>query len=70
MPCPAARRAGTRGARRGLHVPVEANSVFLQLSEPALEFLRARGWRFYTFIGTAGRVSMCSWDTKRRGYWS
>jgi threonine aldolase len=44
--------------------PVEANSVFLQLSEPALEFLRSRGWRFYTFIGSGGARFMCSWDTE------
>ncbi|MEH3021535.1 MAG: low specificity L-threonine aldolase [Pseudomonas oryzihabitans] len=44
--------------------PVEANSVFLQLSEPALEYLRSRGWRFYTFIGSGGARFMCSWDTE------
>ncbi|MBA1249093.1 MULTISPECIES: threonine aldolase family protein [Pseudomonas] len=47
-----------------LMFPVQANSVFLQLSEPALERLRARGWRFYTFIGSGGARFMCSWDTQ------
>uniref|UniRef100_UPI002090C54B hypothetical protein n=1 Tax=Acinetobacter baumannii TaxID=470 RepID=UPI002090C54B len=41
----------------------EANGVFLQLSEPAIEALRARGWRFYTFFGDGGARFMCSWDT-------
>ncbi|UFH48888.1 threonine aldolase family protein [Pseudomonas sp. KNUC1026] len=46
-----------------LMFPVEANGVFLQMPEPAIEALRARGWRFYTFIGGAARF-MCSWDTE------
>jgi threonine aldolase len=33
------------------------------MSEPALEILRAQGWRFYTFIGAGGARCMCSWDT-------
>src|SRR6516225_2381970 len=32
-----------------LMFPVQANGVFLQLSEPAIAALTARGWRFYTF---------------------
>ena len=46
-----------------LMFPVEANGVFLQLSEPAIERLRDWGWRFYTFIGAGGARFMCSWDT-------
>ncbi|MBU1285925.1 MAG: threonine aldolase, partial [Gammaproteobacteria bacterium] len=46
-----------------LMFPVEANGVFLQMSEPALETLRNQGWRFYTFIGAGGARFMCSWDT-------
>ncbi|GGJ82959.1 threonine aldolase family protein [Pseudomonas matsuisoli] len=42
--------------------PVEANGVFLQMPDAALEALQARGWRFYTFIGGSARF-MCSWDT-------
>ena len=47
-----------------LMFPVEANGVFLQLSEPAVAALTARGWRFYTFIGKGGARFMCSWDTE------
>lgn len=47
-----------------LMFPVEANGVFLQLSELAIERLRAWGWRFYTFIGAGGARFMCSWDTE------
>lgn len=37
-----------------LMFPVQANGVFLQLSEAAVAALTARGWRFYTFIGKGG----------------
>lgn len=37
---------------------VEANGVFLQLSEPAIAALTARGWRFYTFIGAGGALEV------------
>lgn len=47
-----------------LMFPVEANGVFLQMSESALAALRAQGWRFYTFIGAGGARFMCSWDTE------
>ena len=47
-----------------LMFPVQANGVFLQLSEPAIDALTARGWRFYTFIGVGGARFMCSWDTE------
>lgn len=47
-----------------LMFPVQANGVFLQLSEPAIERLRAWGWRFYTFIGAGGARFMCSWDSE------
>lgn len=48
-----------------LMFPVEANGVFLQMPEPAIEALRNRGWRFYTFIGSGGARFMCSWDTEQ-----
>ena len=48
-----------------LMFPVEANGVFLQMSEPALDYLRARNWRFYTFIGPAARAS-CAPGIPRR----
>lgn len=41
---------------------VEANAVFLMASEPHLQQLRERGWRFYTFIGGGARF-MFAWDT-------
>ena len=41
--------------------PVEANAVFLRAPETVLEGLRARGWRFYTFIGGGARF-MFAWD--------
>ena len=47
-----------------LMFPVEANGVFLQLSERAIERLREWGWRFYTFIGAGGARFMCAWDTE------
>lgn len=43
--------------------PVEANSVFVELPPQVAESLRARGWRFYTFIGRGGARFMCSWNT-------
>jgi threonine aldolase len=47
-----------------LQFPVEANGVFSILPTPILEGLRARGWRFYTFIGVGGARFMCAWDTR------
>jgi threonine aldolase len=41
--------------------PVEANSVFLRARPEMLDRLRAKGWRFYTFIGGGGRF-MFAWD--------
>ncbi len=43
--------------------PAEANGVFAELPATAIEGLRARGWRFYTFIGAGGARFMCAWDT-------
>ncbi|MNL83737.1 Low specificity L-threonine aldolase [compost metagenome] len=42
--------------------PTQSNAVFAELPLPAIEALRARGWRFYTFIGAGGCRFMCSWD--------
>ena len=44
--------------------PVEANGVFVEMPDAAIQALRDRGWRFYTFIGGAARF-MCSWDTEQ-----
>ncbi|GAO03373.1 low specificity L-threonine aldolase [Anaeromyxobacter sp. PSR-1] len=42
--------------------PVQANSVFATLPGDAAAQLRARGWRFYDFIGSGGVRLMCAWD--------
>lgn len=52
--------AGVRGATTMF--PVEANAVFLLAPEAKLAELRARGWRFYTFIGGGARF-MFAWDS-------
>ncbi len=44
-------------------LPTEANGVFVNLPEAAVEALRAAGWVFYTFIGGGARF-MCSWATE------
>lgn len=49
------------GAR--LMFPVQSNGVFCELPLTVLDGLRARGWRFYTFIGAGGARFMCGWDT-------
>jgi threonine aldolase len=40
-----------------------SNSVFASLPPGVSEALRAKGWRFYQFIGNGGVRLMCSWDT-------
>jgi threonine aldolase len=40
--------------------PVEANAVFAKLPERMKDGLKARGWKFYSFIGGGSRF-MCSW---------
>jgi threonine aldolase len=50
--------------KKGIEIlfPVEANAVFLQTTPTVLDALRARGWLFYTFIGSGARF-MFSWDS-------
>jgi threonine aldolase len=66
---------GNRAARRlargaesvpGVRImfPVEANSVFLQMTPAMVAGLKRRGWHFYTFIGSGGARFMCSWETR------
>ncbi len=43
--------------------PRQANAVFAELPGPVIDGLRARGWKFYTFIGAGGCRLMCAWDT-------
>lgn len=59
----ARRLAGAVGALPEVEVmfPVEANAVFLRLPEAVAAGLRAKGWRFYTFIGGGARF-MFAWD--------
>jgi threonine aldolase len=45
-----------------LMFPRQANGVFVELPQKAIEGLRAKGWKFYTFIGAGGCRFMCSWD--------
>ena len=44
--------------------PRQANAVFIELALTHAEALRARGWKFYTFIGDSGQRLMCAWDTQ------
>jgi threonine aldolase len=43
--------------------PRQANSVFVEMPEAAVNSLRADGWYFYSFIGSGGARFMCSWQT-------
>lgn len=49
-----------------LIAPTQANGVFVHLPPPVIEGLRARGWRFYVFVGDTGCRFMCAWDTAER----
>lgn len=42
---------------------VDANAVFADIPIPQQEAARAKGWRFYTFLGETGCRLMCAWDT-------
>jgi len=46
-----------------LIAPVQSNGVFVELAPTLQTALRAKGWRFYTFLGDAGCRLMCAWDT-------
>ena len=43
--------------------PCQGNAVFLSLPPRLIDGLRARGWVFYTFIGSGQARFMCSWST-------
>jgi threonine aldolase len=60
----AQRLAGRLAGAPGVKVlfPAEANAVFLEASPERWERLRAKGWRFYTFIGGGARF-MFAWDS-------
>lgn len=42
--------------------PADANAVFARLPDKIKDGLKARGWKFYSFIGGGSRF-MCSWRT-------
>lgn len=44
-------------------LPVEANAIFVRLSEKTAGDLQARGWHFYKFIEPDIHRLMCSWAT-------
>jgi threonine aldolase len=46
-----------------LLAPVQANGVFADVPARAIEAVRAKGWRFYAFVGDTGVRFMCAWDT-------
>jgi len=48
--------------KTSLNYPVEANAVFVDLSEEVTQQLHAKGWHFYQFPGAGSRL-MCAWDT-------
>jgi threonine aldolase len=43
--------------------PRQANAVFASLAPRVAAAVRAKGWRFYDFIGSGGSRLMCAWDT-------
>lgn len=43
--------------------PVEANAVFVRMSQSLIDSLYDAGWQFYTFIGSGHARFMCSWQT-------
>jgi threonine aldolase len=61
----AQRLAAAISALPGVHLiaPVQANGVFADVPAHAIEAVRAKGWRFYTFVGETGIRLMCAWDT-------
>jgi threonine aldolase len=50
-------------AKIDIVLPVEANAVFVRLSEPLVAELNASGWHFYKFIEPDVYRFMCSWAT-------
>jgi threonine aldolase len=44
--------------------PVESNAVFAKIPDVIVQRMHARGWKFYTHVGTEGEARlMCAWDT-------
>ncbi|PYL06638.1 MAG: threonine aldolase [Verrucomicrobia bacterium] len=53
-------------ARIDIIFPVEANTVFVRLSQRCAQALRERGWDFYSFIEPDVYRLMCSWCTSEK----
>ena len=47
--------------------PRQANAVFVSFPARLSAGLHAKGWRFYTFIGSGGARLMCSWASTEEG---
>ena len=47
-------------------VSIVAAYRFVDLPETVIAAVRAKGWRFYNFVGATGVRFMCSWDTTAR----
>ena len=65
----AARKLGQRlqtEAKIEIVFPVEANAVFLRMSEQRVRELHARGWHFYKFIEPDIYRIMCSWSVSEQ----
>lgn len=62
----AARLAAGIGRLPGVQLmfPVEANAVFADIPVAAQAAVRAKNWKFYTFLGATGCRLMCAWDTE------
>jgi threonine aldolase len=52
------------GSKVEIVLPVDANAVFVRLSEQLTRDLNARGWHFYKFIEPDVYRLMCSWATR------
>jgi len=53
----------SRDAKINIIFPVEANSVFVRLSDSLVRNLQSRGWHFYKFVEPDVYRLMCSWAT-------
>jgi threonine aldolase len=53
----------SREAKIDIVFPVEANAVFVQLSDSLVRNLESRGWHFYKFVEPDVYRLMCSWAT-------
>jgi threonine aldolase len=62
MACRLAERLQT-DAKIGIVFPVEANAVFVRMSDQLAGGLRQRGWHFYRFNEADLYRLMCSWST-------